>query len=74
MRIAVPADSEEHIRLHDLRHSYAVHALDRGIALNHVQKQLGHANIETTAIYAEVFAEDRRRAHLTRSPGDGLAV
>jgi site-specific recombinase XerD len=66
------AGIEQHVRLHDLRHSYAVHALDRGIGLNHVQKQLGHANIETTAIYAEVSAEDRRKVHLARSPADGL--
>lgn len=35
-----------------LRHGYAIHALSKGVPLNMVSKWLGHAQMETTAIYA----------------------
>lgn len=35
-----------------LRHAYAIHAIGCGIPLNMVQKWMGHADIKTTAIYA----------------------
>ncbi len=35
-----------------LRHGFGVQAVSRGIALNMVQKWLGHAQLTTTAIYA----------------------
>src|SRR3954471_835345 len=34
-----------------LRHSFGVQAVSRGIALNMVQKWLGHAQLTTTAVY-----------------------
>nr|MBC8254813.1 tyrosine-type recombinase/integrase [Ardenticatenia bacterium] len=59
-------------RLHDLRHSYACHALRRGIDISLVQRQLGHSSITTTAIYLHAEDEERRVTHLRLSPGDGL--
>jgi site-specific recombinase XerD len=35
-----------------LRHAFAVEAGQKGVPLNVVQRWLGHARIETTAIYA----------------------
>ena len=35
-----------------LRHGFGVQAVSKGIALNMVQKWLGHAQLTTTAIYA----------------------
>lgn len=35
-----------------LRHSYAIHAIRCSIQLNMLQKWMGHADIKTTAIYA----------------------
>lgn len=36
---------------HILRHSYATHAVEDGIPLNHVQEYMGHSNINTTLRY-----------------------
>ena len=44
-------------RLHDLRHSCATYLLKNGVPMEVVQKILGHANISTTKIYAEVLDE-----------------
>ncbi|MGO4281183.1 MULTISPECIES: tyrosine-type recombinase/integrase [unclassified Cupriavidus] len=45
---------------HWLRHTFGSHAIARGVALDVVQHQLGHASLATTSIY--VHAEDARRA------------
>ncbi len=39
---------------HTFRHSGARWLIDRGVVLTDLQKQLGHANLETTAIYTEL--------------------
>lgn len=44
-------------RFHDLRHTSATQMLKRKIPLEVVQKILGHAEIRTTQIYAQVVAE-----------------
>lgn len=43
---------------HTLRHSFAVHRLSRGLKLEEIQHLLGHANISTTQIYAQMEASD----------------
>ncbi len=44
--------------VHALRHSYAVEFYRQERDLRALQKQLGHASIQTTQIYADVTAED----------------
>ena len=44
--------------VHALRHSYAVEFYRQEKDLRALQKQLGHASIQTTQIYADVTAED----------------
>ena len=43
-----------------LRHGFGVQAVSRGIALNMVQKWLGHAQLTTTAIYANAVGEEEQ--------------
>lgn len=42
---------------HTLRHTRAMNYLDSGIDLNVIQKLLGHKNLATTQVYAEVRQE-----------------
>lgn len=39
------------VKVHTLRHSFATHLIERGVAVTTVQKLLGHAHLETTSIY-----------------------
>lgn len=48
---------------HRFRHTFATTALNRGISLEHVQIMLGHANIDTTLLYAKVANADVKHAH-----------
>jgi integrase/recombinase XerD len=43
-----------------VRHGFGVQAVSRGIALNMVQKWLGHAQLTTTAIYANAVGEEEQ--------------
>ena len=42
-----------------LRHSFAVHLLQKGTDIKHVRRLLGHARTETTSIYKRLITEDR---------------
>jgi site-specific recombinase XerD len=45
------AGIEKKASCNSLRHSFAVHLLEKGIDIKHVQRLLGHARTETTSIY-----------------------
>ncbi len=46
------------LRVHDLRHTFAVHFLKQRRPLNVLQKTLGHQSLSTTSIYAQVTNEE----------------
>jgi len=43
-----------------MRHTFGVHAIRSGVPLNLVQRWLGHARLETTAIYLQAMGTEER--------------
>jgi integrase len=50
---ALPAHRQK-LNFHSLRHGCATYWLDRGLAITDISELLGHADLETTLIYAKV--------------------
>jgi integrase/recombinase XerD len=48
----------EDVTPHTLRHTFAAHLLDNKADLEYVQELLGHANISTTQVYAQVGQDE----------------
>jgi site-specific recombinase XerD len=56
---------------HALRHSFAVHLLDRGTNLRYIQELLGHKQLKTTTGYLRV---SEKRVARTASPLDRIVL
>ena len=52
----------EHLRFHDLRHTFATTALQNGVDVRAVQEVLGHDHLNTTEIYTHIDNEALRVA------------
>jgi len=48
---------KKHVTPHKLRHTYATELVEEGFSLPEVQQLLGHASIQTTAVYTHVRPE-----------------
>ena len=46
---------------HIFRHSRAMHWLEAGIDLQYIKDLLGHANLTTTEVYAQINTEMKRK-------------
>lgn len=60
------------VRIHDLRHTFASHALSQGVPIPVIGKLLGHRNIDTTMRYAHLSSAPLHRA--ARETGSALAA
>ncbi len=62
-KIMVAADIPEgaHRTPKGLRHGFGVHAISKGVALNMLQKWLGHSIMENTAIYSNAVGEEQKK-------------
>lgn len=55
-------DVEGSVHPHLMRHSRAMHLYQHGMDLTLISQRLGHANLETTLIYAHADTEHKREA------------
>ncbi len=53
---------------HTLRHACATHMLEHGADIRFIQQLLGHANLDTTAIYTEVSIKQLQEVHARCHP------
>lgn len=62
----------EDVRLHDLRHTYASHAVMNGVPVPVVARLLGHSDVRTTLRYAHL--KDREIEHAAERVGQAIAT
>jgi site-specific recombinase XerD len=69
-RLGAQAGIRRRFAPHQLRHAHAVELAREGVALNVIQRQLGHANLGTTSIYLQGIDTEEIIAtvHARRAP------
>lgn len=65
LRWCMAAGISKHVTFHSGRHTFAVIQLSRGIDIYAVSKLLGHSELKTTEIYADIIEQRRMEAMLT---------
>jgi integrase/recombinase XerD len=65
------AEIGKRVSPHTLRHSFATHLLEQNIDIRVIQVLLGHAKLDTTALYARVATKTIRKI---MSPLDHITV
>ena len=62
----IPSDRVAQISTHKLRHTYAVNMVERGVNLMIIKESMGHDDIATTQIYADVSQRALREAMISQ--------
>jgi integrase/recombinase XerD len=57
------AEISKPVSMHTLRHSFATHLLEQNIDIRVIQVMLGHAKLDTTALYARVAVGEMVAVH-----------
>ncbi|MFC1859058.1 tyrosine-type recombinase/integrase [Thermodesulfobacteriota bacterium] len=53
-RAAIKAQLSKWVTVHTLRHSFAIHFLEKGCDIRTIQELLGHSTLQTTMIYGTI--------------------
>jgi integrase/recombinase XerD len=64
------AGIQKHVTLHVLRHSCAIHLLENGASVRHIQQLLGHAKLATTQKYLTVIPSKLKKVHAASHPSE----
>ncbi|WP_150048684.1 site-specific integrase [Methylomonas rhizoryzae] len=71
LRWCMAAGISKHVTFHAGRHTFAVSLLSRGVDIYTVSKLLGHSEVKTTQLYADIIDSVRKEA-MHRIPDIGL--
>jgi site-specific recombinase XerD len=69
--VRTPSLARKRVSPHVIRHTAAVHLLNSGVDVNVIRAWLGHVDLRTTNIYAEINLATKRKAIETCSPRAG---